>query len=292
MIRLSIKTRNEGRTWDELRSAWRSADRHERIDAAWLYDHFIPPFGQPSDPCLEAWTTLAALAVSTKRVRIGVMVTGATYRHPAVLAKMAATVDILSRGRLTLGLGAAWDTREHGAYGITLPAGPERFERLEETCEVLDAMLTRSPANFRGNQFELNEAWCEPPPLQSPRPPFMIGGGGESRTLPIVAKWADMWNLPSGSVEDFEHKLGVLRRHLLDSGREVCSVEPSVQVDIGQDVPAFIDEAALYVRAGANHVVANFLGPVDDALLGRLADEFALRFDYQPGDDPNGKACS
>src|SRR5207244_5476284 len=159
------------------------------------WDHFYPLSGDLTGPNLEGWTTLAALAQATTRLRVGVMVTGNIYRHPAVLANMAATVDVISDGRLELGIGAGWNQQECDAYGIELPALKERFDRFDEALAVIVGLLTNETTDFEGRYYRLREARCEPKPVQRPHPPICVGGAGERRTLPAAARWAQPWPL-------------------------------------------------------------------------------------------------
>ena len=170
-MRCSIKTSPMHTTWEAMRDVWVEADQIEVFDAAWTFDHFVPIAGDPAGPCMEGWSILAAMAAVTRRLRLGVMVTGNTYRHPAVLANMAATVDVISDGRLELGLGAGWHEEEHEAYGIDLPPLRERFDRFDEALEVVHLLLTQPVANFSGTHYRLTEARCEPKPVAAAKTP-------------------------------------------------------------------------------------------------------------------------
>ncbi|MFQ5697668.1 MAG: TIGR03560 family F420-dependent LLM class oxidoreductase [Myxococcota bacterium] len=188
-------------------------------------DHFMPDGPQNGGPWLEAWTTVTALLASVPRIRIGPLVTGNTYRHPAVLAKMAATVDRMSGGRLVLGLGAGWQENEHRAYGIPFPSLRERLERLEEACQVLKSLFTEERASFEGRYYQLADAPLEPKPLQDPLP-LLVGGGGEKVTLRIAARFADEWNV-WGDVPTLQHKMSVLDRHCREVGRDPAEIKRS-----------------------------------------------------------------
>lgn len=281
-MRISFKTRQQHTTWGRLRDVWRTADQIDVFDGGWTFDHFYPIFSDSSGPCLEGWTLLSALAEATERLRLGVMVTGTTYRHPAVLANMIAAVDHVSGGRLDVGLGAGWNGEEHLAYGIPLPRSRERFDRFTEYVEVVHRLLTEAEADYAGDYFTLTAARCEPKPVQRPRPPFVIGGRGERRTLPIVAQWADVWNYPSGPVEDFTHRLGLLRA--LSSDRHI---EASVQVGVDQDLPRAIDESWGYVEAGAEHLVLNLAPEVRSHDIERIASAFRPLQSAVPDSSPN-----
>jgi F420-dependent oxidoreductase-like protein len=200
-MQFGIKTSPQNTTWQAMLDVWREADQIGTYTSGWTFDHFYPIFtDDPSGPCLEGWLTLTALAQATQRLRVGVLVTGMPYRHPTVLANMAATLDIISNGRLELGIGAGWNEEEAGAYGIDLGTLTERFDRFDEACEIITGLLTQHTTSFAGRYFTLTDAFCEPKPVQRPHPPICIGGTGEKRTLPAVARWAQHWNHPGASV--------------------------------------------------------------------------------------------
>lgn len=199
------------------------ASSAERVgfDSFWVMDHFhqIQYVGQPHEPMLESWTTLATLAGVTTKIRLGTLVTGIIYRYPSVLAKIGATLDVLSKGRLFLGIGAAWNEEESKAYGIPFPKPKERLQRLEEAVQIIQRMWTEERATFDGKFYSIRDAFCEPRPIQKPRPPIMIGGAGERETLRIVAKYADACNL-FGSANTIKRKLQILRNHCKAVGRD------------------------------------------------------------------------
>jgi F420-dependent oxidoreductase-like protein len=226
------------------------------------------------DACLEGWSVLAALAGQTERLRIGLMVTGNTYRHPAVLANIGATVDHISHGRLDFGIGAGWHEGEHAMYGIPLYPPGERIRRLGEACEVVKRLWTQRLASFDGRYYTLTEASCEPKPVQKPYPPFVIGGGGEQLTLRVVARYADVWNHVGGSVDTFKHKVEVLHQHCAAVGRDPAAIALSVQVPVNYDDLAATTKATQdYVAAGATHIVYTLRAPYPDGIVARLADE-------------------
>jgi F420-dependent oxidoreductase-like protein len=194
-------------------------------DGMWLADHFMPNATDTSTPWPEAWTTLAALAPQVPGIRLGTLVTGNTYRHPAVLAKMAATVDHISGGRLVLGIGSGWQENEHQQYGIEFGTVRQRLDRLEEACAMIKSLFNEPSANFDGRFYTLKEATLEPKPLQ-PNLPLMVGGGGEKVTLRITARYADEWNV-WGTVETMIHKMKILDRHCEDIGRDPKNIQRS-----------------------------------------------------------------
>ena len=197
---------------------WRAAEELG-LDWASAFDHFLPIQSDPTGPCFEGMTLLAAMAAHTTRLRCGMIVVGVTYRHPAVLANMAATIDHISGGRLEFGLGAAWYELEHDQYGIAFPRIGERMDMLDEACRICRSLWTEEQTTFEGRHYQLREAWCEPKPLQEPMP-LWIGGSGERRTLRIVAEHATGWNTFLMPHDEYRHKLDVLERHCADVGRD------------------------------------------------------------------------
>jgi F420-dependent oxidoreductase-like protein len=196
------------------------------FDSFWVMDHFhqIPIIGKPEEAMLESWTTLSVLAAVTTKIKLGTLVTGVVYRYPSVLAKLAATLDVLSKGRLFMGVGAAWNQEESFAYGIHFPSAKERLLRLEEAIQLIRKMWTEEPtATFNGRYYQINNAYCNPKPVQKPSPPIMVGGSGERRTLKIVAKNADACNL-FGSIETVKRKLNILKEHCKIVGRDYDSI--------------------------------------------------------------------
>jgi F420-dependent oxidoreductase-like protein len=273
-LRFGIKTAQQHTNYADMLAVWRAADAVEVFEHAWLFDHFIPIAGDPDGPCLEGWTLLAALAAQTGRIRVGHMVNGNTYRHPAVLANMGATLDIISNGRLDMGIGAGWNELEHTSYGIELLPPGKRLSQFEEACEVIRLLWTQKYADFEGTYYQLKQARCEPKPVQRPYPPIVIGGSGERRTLRIVAKYADVWNFAGGPVDQFRHKLAVLEEHCRAVGREFASIEKSVQLPVTyDDLPGYIASTREYIAAGANHIIFNLRWPYPAGIIERLAEE-------------------
>ena len=254
---------------------WRAADDIEVFESGWTFDHFYPIFSDSTGPCLEGWTTLTALAQATTRLRMGTLVTGIHYRHPAVLANMAATLDVISGGRLELGIGAGWNEEESGAYGIALGTLRERSDRFEEACEVVVGLL--SPAvttSFAGRFFELRDARCNPKPLQHPLP-ICIGGNGERRTLRTAARFAQHWNFVGGPVELFSHKRQVLHQHCADVGRDPNEILLSSHVPFDGDASATAAAAAALAEAGAGLAIVQLRPPHQPSVLEPLAHALA-----------------
>ncbi len=198
------------------------------FDSVWVMDHFyqLPPMGGPSEPMLDSYTLLGALAARTSRVRLGTMVTGVTYRNPAHLAKIVTTLDVISAGRAILGIGAAWYDVEHEGLGFDFPPAGERLDRLEEALQICRAMFTEETPSFEGRYYRIREARNVPPPVQPGGPPILIGGGGEKRTLQLVARYADMSNI-FGDAATVAHKVDVLRQHCKAVGRDPSDVTVS-----------------------------------------------------------------
>jgi F420-dependent oxidoreductase-like protein len=273
-LRFGIKTAPMHTTYEAMLEVWREADATPVFEHAWLFDHFAPIFSDINGPCLEGWTLLAALAARTERIRIGQMVTGNTYRHPAVLAHMAATIDVISNGRLDMGIGAGWNEYEHTSMGIPLYPPGERIRRLGEACEIIKRLFTQPLTDFDGRYYQLKEARCEPKPVQKPYPPFVIGGGGEQLTLRVVARYADVWNFGGGPVENFTRKIAILRSHCEEVGRDPAEIELSVQLPVNyDDLPGTARTVQQYVDAGATHLILNLRYPYPAGIVTRLAEE-------------------
>ncbi len=225
-IRFGIQTGQQMVEWPQMLDLWQKADRWG-YDSLWNFDHFYPIFVAPDGPCFEAWTALSALAQATKRARIGTLVNGNTYRHPCVTAKMAATLDHVSGGRLNFGIGAGWFELEHRAFGIDFKTVPERLRALDEACRIIKGMFTEEKTSLRGKHYTVTDALGLPKPLQKPHPPFMIGGTGEKVLLKIVAKHADMWNT-GAQAERMKHLIAVIDRHGETVGRDTSAIEKTV----------------------------------------------------------------
>jgi F420-dependent oxidoreductase-like protein len=275
-MRFAIKTRPEHTTWAELRDVWVAADEIEIFESAWNWDHFYPLTGDLFGDNFEGWTMLAAMAQATRRIRIGCQVTGMIYRHPAVLANMAATVDIISEGRLELGLGAGWNQMECDAYGIELPPMRERFDRFDEGVEAIVGLLSQTSTTMDGRYVQLRDARCEPKPVQRPHPPITIGGRGPKRTLRAAARWAQQWNAITSDPEDWAGLKEILVGHCADLGRDpdeiTCSV--NVRLEPDQDVREVVEAVEAYRSAGVDLAIVGLpLGAkpqILDSLAGAL----------------------
>ena len=242
--------------YDEILTRARLAEE-AGFDGAWVFDHFKPLYGDPSGPCLEGWSLLAALARDTERLRLGALVTGVTYRHPSVLAAQAVTVDHLSGGRLELGLGAAWFEQEHRELGIDFPGAAERAARLEEAAIVLKKLMTEDGANFAGRHYRLNGARYNPKPLQRPHPPLWIGANGERRTLPIAGRLADVWH-GSGSVASLARKAGIVREAARAAGRDPDEVTLASWLSISEPFEEVTERARALQDLGFGYLVVSW----------------------------------
>jgi F420-dependent oxidoreductase-like protein len=278
-VRVGIKLSQQLNTIEQQRAVWRLADEGG-FDHLWIFDHFNPIGGAPLDGVIwEGWTLLAAMAEATSRVRIGNMVTGNTYRHPGVLAKIATTVDHLSAGRLEFGIGAGWAEVEHTMLGLDFPGVGERLRRLDEACTVIKKLWTEERADFDGRYYNLTGALANPKPVQRPYPPIWIGGGGEQRTLRIVATHADVWNFAGGPVETAIHKVEVLERHCADVGRDPAEIRLSVQLRFnGDDIDLFLREVESFSQAGFTELIVIVSEPDSLRKAEAVAGEVLPRF--------------
>ncbi|MGH2758045.1 MAG: TIGR03560 family F420-dependent LLM class oxidoreductase [Actinomycetota bacterium] len=261
-----------------LERFWSDADELG-FHAVWNYDHFYGLYlaGQPLElPTLEGWTTLGAMAKVTERARIGCMVTGVTYRHPALLANMAVAVDHISGGRLEFGIGAAWHEPEHLTYGMDFPSAGTRIAMLDEACEIIRRLWTEEKVDHDGRFWKLRDALCEPKPIQA-KVPMVIGGSGPRKTLRVVAKHADEWNAPAATADDYRRLASILEEHCADVGRNPEEIRRSVQLfvfssddDTIADLPRQIAELE---DAGVQHVVLSFYSPPTRDVLAKLAPD-------------------
>ena len=276
-MRFAFKTSPQNTTWSDMLAVWRAADDIDVFESGWNFDHFYPIFSDPDGPCLEGWTTLTALAQATTRIRIGCLVTGVHHRHPAVLANMASTLDIISGGRLELGIGAGWNELESGAYGIELGTPRQRSDRFEEACQVLVGLLSQESYSFSGTYYQLVNARNEPKGPQRPHPPICIGGSGEKRTLRTTAKYAQHWNFLGGPPEEFARKREILYAHCDAVGRDPKEITLSSHVRLGPggDVQRAADEAAALGEVGLDLAIVVLPPPHTAAVLEPLAAALA-----------------
>jgi F420-dependent oxidoreductase-like protein len=311
-VRFGIQTPNQNTTFDEILSTWKEAEALG-YDSAWVYDHFMPIFGQEDGPCLEGWTLLAALAAQTSRLQVGVLVTGNTYRNPALLAKMATTVDQVSHGRLALGIGAGWFEHDHTAYGFAFGTPHERARKLDEALAVITKLWGEDHPSFAGKYYHLEKAPFAPKNVQKPHPPIIIGGQGKRWIVPLVARYGDGWNAVVGVTPDgIRERRRVIEDECRRVGRSPCPTYVSVLVPlvaitdvplagpvvrlgaravvkketahaILADSPATIrDRLREYVDAGATEIILSLRTPFDHELLRRFAKDVMPAF--KPGE--------
>lgn len=245
---------SQNATIDQLRAVWRVAD-DAGFDHCWCMDHLATLGPRDDGPIFEAWTLLAGMAVATSRTRIGCMVTGNTYRHPAVLAKAAVTVDHLSGGRLEFGLGAGWAENEHTMLGLPFGTKADRADWLEEACQVIRSLWTQERTSFDGTCYQLAGAVAEPKPVQQPYPPIWIGGSGRQRTLRITARYADVWNAAGGSPDEVAEVSAVLDQRCAEIGRDPGEIRRSVQLRVPEANDDLLGLAESYRAVGITEIV-------------------------------------
>jgi F420-dependent oxidoreductase-like protein len=276
-VRFGVQTPPQNVAYRDVVDVWKEAD-DLGFDSLFGFDHFMPIFGDRTGPCLEGWTLLAALAAQTKQAKVGLLVTGNTYRYPAVLAKMAATVDHVSNGRLILGIGAGWFEAEHVAYGIPFYTPGGRARRLGEAVQVLKLMMTQTRSNFSGKYYHLKEALCEPKPIQKPHPPILIGGVGPKVLQPIAARYADIWHFfaRSGSLEEARALCSGFDAICRRVGRDPAEVEKSTSLRREQ-FKGSLNDVRPHVQklreVGVRHFILQLPAPYDRQVLRRFAKQ-------------------
>ncbi len=273
MTTFAFKTPPQHGTWQNFLDVWRAADEIEVFESGWTMDHFYPLTPPMGGDIHESWTMLAALAQATKRLRLGSMVNGMHFRHPAVTANMAVTLDHISNGRLDLGLGTGWFESEAAAYGMALGTLKERSDRFEEGVEVIVRLLTQNTTSFAGDYFQLIDARCNPKPVQAPIP-IVIGGKGPKRTLKVVARWADMWDTFPESLEAWQATRSILDEHCAGIDRNPSDIRSSIHLSwpADADPAALAGQAAPYVGI-VDLVIFSMRGPYRPDLLEPLANQ-------------------
>jgi F420-dependent oxidoreductase-like protein len=277
-LRFGIKVAQMEGAYAEVREAWLEADRLG-FDTAWVHDHLVNQ-NDPTRPEDEGWTLLTALLVQSRRIRGGLMVSANTFRHPALLAKIATTVDVVSGGRVEVGLGAGWHEGEHRQYGLPLPPLGERMRRLEEACQVLEALWTEPRATVEGTYYQVREAFHEPKPVQRPHPPLVIGTSGERVGLRIVARHAREWNMARGTPEEFGRRSALIETYCREIGRDPGGIERSIQFLPGvmsRDAAEMTALARAFVLAGATHLVFSCPNPYSAAGVRWVWEEIVSR---------------
>ncbi|MHC1561314.1 LLM class flavin-dependent oxidoreductase [Actinomycetospora sp. C-140] len=279
-VSFGIATAPQQVAYDDVLRVWREADAVPAIEHAWLFDHLLPIAGDIDGPILEGWTLLAAVAAQTGRLRLGLLVTSNRIRPPAVLAKIATTVDVVSRGRLELGIGAGsrpsipWARREYDAHGLPYHDFGDSVAALDEACTVIKKLWTaEEPFDFHGSAVQLTGAFGNPKPVQRPHPPILIGGRA-ARTLRVVARHADRWNMPGGDIADVVERSALLDRYCAEIGRDPSEITRSVVLPVSYDRPEetrkSVDDA---VGAGVTHVVLSLPAPWPEGVARWVADE-------------------
>jgi alkanesulfonate monooxygenase SsuD/methylene tetrahydromethanopterin reductase-like flavin-dependent oxidoreductase (luciferase family) len=282
-VRFGIATGPQQVGYDDLLRVWREADAISEIAHAWLFDHLMPIGGDPDGPCFEGWTLLSAMAAQTTRLRLGLLVTSNRFRPPAHLAKIAATVDIVSGGRLDFGIGVGsrpshpLAPREYKAFGIPFRDTADAVGNLDEACTVIRRLWTETePFDFDGTYLQLTGAFCNPKPVQRLHPPFMIGGRAKA-TLRIVAKHAALWNIPGGDIEDIIARNEMLNGFCAEIGRDPTSIVRSMHLPTSYDDPDRTRVAiAEAIDAGFEHIVLGVYPPFPANVAQWVADEFIL----------------
>ncbi len=267
---------------DVLR-VWREADSVAEIEHAWLFDHLMPIGGDPNGPILEGWTLLSALAAQTQRLRLGLLVTSNRFRPPAMLAKMAATVDIISGGRLDFGIGAGsrpshpLARREYEAHGLPFHDAANAVGSLAEACVVIRRLWTETePFDFDGDYIHLTGAFCNPKPVQRPHPPIIIGGRSTA-VLRVVAEHADLWNIPGGDIDDVISRSALLDRYCDEIGRDPAGITRSIHLSVSYDQPGpTLDAIRTAIDAGFRHIVLGLAAPYPIGVAQWVADELIL----------------
>ena len=276
-LRFGIQTHPQMTSYRDLLAVWQDVDRLG-LDSAFVFDHLMPIAGEPTGPCFEGWTLLAALAARTERVRVGVLVTGNTYRNPALLAKMAATVDHVSAGRLILGMGAGWFEREHTAYGFPFHTAGERARRLVEAVEVVKQLFTQETTTHEGRYYTLDDAPFAPDAVQRPMPPLLIGGMGPKVIQPLAARHADIWHFFVRSGEAAEARATIDGFHAIcrKVGRDPNAIETSTSIYVKTlegDVGNARDRLRRLADAGVRHFILSLSPPFDRDSVRRYAEE-------------------
>jgi alkanesulfonate monooxygenase SsuD/methylene tetrahydromethanopterin reductase-like flavin-dependent oxidoreductase (luciferase family) len=266
--------------YDDIVRVWREADAIPQIEHAWVFDHLLPIGGDPQGPIFEGWTLLSALAAQTQRLRLGVLVTSNRFRPPAMLAKIAATVDVVSGGRLDFGIGAGsrpsvpMAGREYAAYGLPYHDADHAVAALAEACTVIRRLWTEAePFDFHGSYLQLTGAFCNPKPVQRPHPPIVIGGRA-SATLRVVAEHADVWNFNGNDLDDTLRRSALLDRYCAEIGRDPASITRSIPLPVSYDQPGSTRDAiGQALEAGFRHIILSLPAPYPAGVARWVTDE-------------------
>lgn len=274
-MRFGIDIAQQRTTWDEFLARVRFAEE-QNFEGFWGFDHFQPMYGEGPGACFEGMTALAAAATATSRIRLGLLVTGVTYRHPSVFATQAVTVDHASHGRLDLSLGAAWFDPEHRALGIPFPPTGRRFDLLEDTLEIVTRLMTGERVSYDGKVVSLNDAQVRPVPVQQPHPPIWIGGSGRTRTLPLAARFADAWHT-YGSPAQLRELSAHLDELARDAGRDPKSILRASSLSLSEDLDTVRRDIEAMAAAGVEYLVCGWPSEGRD-LVGRFAGDIVPEF--------------
>ncbi|MEO3802691.1 LLM class flavin-dependent oxidoreductase [Nonomuraea sp. B1E8] len=282
--RFGIMTAPSQVDYRDVLEVWQEADTIPEIEHAWLFDHLLPIFGDPRGPIYEGWTLLSALAAQTRRLRLGVMVTSNRIRPPALLAKIAATVDVISGGRLDFGIGVGsrpdWPLarREYEAHGLPFHDTAHALGSLAEACTVIRRVWTeKEPFDFHGTYVQVTGAYGSPKPVQRPHPPILIGGRS-SATLRVVAQHADLWNIPGGDIADVVSRSALLDRYCTELGRDPASIVRSIHLPVSYDQPGITrDTIGEAIGAGFTHIVLGLSAPYPDNVARWVTDELITK---------------
>jgi len=285
-VRFGIATAPQQVSYHDVLRVWKEADAIPQIEHAWLFDHLLPIAGDLSGPIFEGWTLLSALAAQTERLRLGLLVTSNRFRPPAMLAKIAATVDVVSGGRLDFGIGAGsrpsipWARREYDAYGLPYHDSASAVGSLAEACTVIRRLWTEAePFDFDGAYLHLTGAFCNPKPVQRPYPPILIGGRSTA-TLRVVAEHADVWNMPGGDIDDATSRSALVDQFCAEIGRDPASITRSIILPVSYDEPGRTREAiAKAIDAGFLHLVLSLHSPYPEDVAHWVAAELVNEVD-------------
>jgi alkanesulfonate monooxygenase SsuD/methylene tetrahydromethanopterin reductase-like flavin-dependent oxidoreductase (luciferase family) len=278
--RFGIATAPSQVEYEDIVRVWREADTIAEIEGAWLFDHLMPIFGDPDGPIFEGWTLLSALAAQTERLRLGLLVTSNRFRPPAMLAKIATTVDIVSGGRLDFGIGVGsrpghpLALREYKAYGLPFHDTADAVGAFAEACTVIRRLWTEDePFDFDGRYVQLTGAFCNPKPVQRPGPPILIGGRAAA-TLRVVAEHADVWNIPGGDIADVISRSALLDRYCTEIGRDPAEITRSIHLAVSYERPGAVRDAiSEALDAGFRHVVLGLPSPYPADVARWVTDE-------------------
>jgi F420-dependent oxidoreductase-like protein len=255
-VRVGLDLAQQRMPWEELVARARLADE-AGFDGIWGFDHFQPMYGSGPGECFEGWTTLAALGGVTNRVRLGLLVSGNTYRHPSLLASEVITIDHASGGRVECSLGAAWFDKEHRELGYEFPPTGERITRLDEALQMLRLLFTTDNASFDGRHYQLRDATLRPRPVQQPHPPIWIGADGERRMIPLAARHADVWHC-FGGVTDLTRKRRILDEHAQAAGRDPAAIASATNLSISEPLDEVRRNVDAWRDAGWDYLIVSW----------------------------------